>query len=71
MKYRVYFEQDEDRMFVATCPALPGCISQGRTRTEAQHNIREAIELYLESLRDHGDPVPLGIQEEIVEVPAG
>lgn len=71
MKYRVYLERDEDGIVVATCPALPGCISQGRTRTEAQQNIREAIELYLESLRDHGDPIPPGIEEEIVEVPAG
>lgn len=68
MKYRVYFEQDEDGVFVATCPSLPGCISQGRTRTEAAANIREAIEGYILSLRKHGDPVPPSIQEEIIEV---
>lgn len=71
MKYRVYFEQDEDGMFIATCPSLPGCISQGRTRSEAHENIREAISLYLESLRQHGDPVPPGIEEEVVEVAIG
>ena len=71
MKYRVYFEQDEDGVFVATCPGLPGCVSQGRTRGEAQDNIREAIALYLESLREHGDPVPPGIEEAVVEVLAG
>jgi predicted RNase H-like HicB family nuclease len=70
MKYRVQIEQDEDGMFVATCPALPGCVSQGRSRTEAHENIREAVELYLESLSEHGDPIPPGIEEEIVEVPA-
>ena len=53
MKYRVYLEPDEDGVFVATCPALPGCISQGRTRVEATDNIREAIEGYLMSLRKH------------------
>ena len=71
MKYRVYLEQDEDEMFVATCPALPGCISQGRTRTEARENICEAIGGYLKSLRKHGDPVPPGIHEEVVEVASG
>ena len=68
MKYRIYLQRDEDGMFVVTCPALPGCVSQGRTRVEAQDNIREAIALYLESLREHGEPIPPGIEEEIVEV---
>jgi len=55
MKYRVLLEQDEDGVFVATCPSLPGCVSQGTTRAEANTNIREAIEGYLKSLRKHGD----------------
>ena len=71
MKYRVYLEQDEDGVFVATCPALPGCVSQGQTRVEATENIREAIEGYLQSLRKHGDPVPPGILEEVIEVSGG
>jgi len=58
MKYRVIIEQDEDGMFVAECPNLPGCVSQGKTRSEALTNIKDAIEGYLESLRKHGDPVP-------------
>ncbi|CAN5886458.1 hypothetical protein BH23GEM7_BH23GEM7_36400 [soil metagenome] len=68
MKYRVWIEQDEDGMFVADVPSLPGCISQGRTRKEALDNIREATELYLGSLDAHGDPVPPPITEEIIEV---
>jgi len=68
MKFRVYFEQDEDGVFVATCPSLPGCVSQGRTRAEAQENITEAIRGYLKSLRKHGDPIPPGIEEEVVEI---
>ena len=60
MKYRVVIEPDEDGVFVAECPALPGCISQGKTRDEALSNIREAIELCLES----GE----GPRGEIVEV---
>lgn len=70
MKYRVTIEQDEDGVYIAEAPALPGCITQGFTRTEALENVKEAIELYLESLAAHGDPVPPSITEEIVEVAA-
>jgi predicted RNase H-like HicB family nuclease len=68
MKYRVFIEQDEDGVFVAEVPSLPGCISQGKTRVEALKNIQEAIEVYLESLKAHDEPVPPSINEEIVEV---
>ena len=68
--YRIYLEQDEDGVFIVTCPALPGCVSQGRTRDEARSNIRDAISLYLESLRQHGEPVPPGAEQELIEVPA-
>ena len=70
MKYRVLIQQDEDGMFVAMVPSLPGCISQGRTRNEATENIKEAIALYLESLSTHNEPVPPQITEELVEVEA-
>jgi len=68
MKFRVLIEQDEDGVFVAEVPSLPGCISQGRTRDEALSNVREAIAGYLESLEAHGDPIPPTISEEIVEI---
>jgi len=68
MKYRVLIEQDEDGMFVAEVPSLPGCISQGETRQQATANIKEAIALYLESLAAHDEPVPPPITEELVEV---
>ena len=71
MKYRVFIEQDEDGMYVADVPSLPGCISQGRTRAEALANIKEAIEAYLESLEAHNEPIPPPISEEIVEVSTG
>jgi predicted RNase H-like HicB family nuclease len=70
MKYRVLIEQDEDGMFVAEVPSLPGCVSQGHTREEATKNITEAIELYLESLAAHDEPVPPPITEELIEVGA-
>ncbi|NIL98677.1 MAG: hypothetical protein GTO53_12175 [Planctomycetales bacterium] len=68
MRYRVLLEQDEDGVYVAEVPALPGCISQGQTRAEAVTNIKEAIAGYVESLTAHGDPIPPSINEEVVEV---
>ncbi|HHE47501.1 MAG TPA: type II toxin-antitoxin system HicB family antitoxin [Candidatus Acetothermia bacterium] len=68
MKYRVIIERDEDGMFVAECPALPGCISQGETRAEALENIKDAISGYITSLRKHDEPIPPSIEEEVVEV---
>ena len=68
MKYRIVIELDEDGMFVAECPALPGCISQGKTRAEAVANIADAIQGYLASLAKHSEPVPPSISEEVVEV---
>ncbi len=48
----------EDGYWVAECPSLPGCVSQGKTREEAIRNIKEAIEGYILALRDDGLPVP-------------
>jgi antitoxin HicB len=70
MKFRVLIEPDEDGVFVAECPSLPGCISQGTTRAEALANIKDAIAGYLASLARHNEPVPPPITEELVEVPA-
>ncbi len=68
LRYRVLIEPDEDGVFIAEVPSLPGCISQGATRAEALVNIKEAIELYVESLEAHQEPIPPSISEEIVEV---
>ncbi len=68
MKYRVLIEQDEDGIFVATVPALPGCVADGPTRDEALRSVKDAIALYIESLEAHGDPIPPPITEELVEV---
>jgi len=70
MKYRVVIEPDEDGVFVAECPALPGCVSQGTSRAEALANIKDAMIGYLESLKKHGEPAPPSITEEIIEIPA-
>lgn len=68
MRYRVLIEQDEDGVFVAEVPSLPGCISQGHTRSEAMANIKEAMLAYTQSLKAHGEPIPPAITEEVVEI---
>ena len=55
MKFRVVIGSDEDGVFVAECPNLPGCVSQGRTRAEAVTNIKDAIQGYLTSLKKHDE----------------
>src|SRR4030067_731706 len=62
------FEQDEDGVIVASCPALPGCHSQGRTEEEAITNIREAIRGYIASMRRHGEPITTITEGREVEV---
>jgi predicted RNase H-like HicB family nuclease len=59
MTLKVVLEPGEDDWIVAECPALPGCVSQGRTESEALSNIREAIELWLETeLEKHSGTFP-------------
>lgn len=55
---QVVITHGEDGYWVAECPSLPGCISQGDTRGEAVSNIKEAIEGYVISLEEDGLPVP-------------
>ena len=70
MRYTVILEQEHDGGYVASVPALPGCVSQGDNRAEALRNIREAVALYIEDCRDAGDPVPVESGKEFVEVEA-
>jgi antitoxin HicB len=70
MQFRILIKQDEEGMYVVEVPALPGCISQGKTREEAIANIKDAIGGYLFSLRKHNEPIPPSIEEELVEVSA-
>ena len=64
-KFQVTLEQDEDGFIVASCPLLPGCHSQGKTREEAISNITEAIRGYIVSMRKHGEPLPVAEIEEV------
>jgi len=70
MRYTVVLEQEADGGYVASVPALPGCVSQGDTRAEALKNIREAVALYVADCREAGDPVPTEAGKEFVEVEA-
>jgi predicted RNase H-like HicB family nuclease len=55
---QVILYPDEDGFWVAEVPSLPGCNSQGKTREEALDNIRDAIEGYIEALKQDGLPIP-------------
>ena len=61
MKLHVLIEQDEAGYYVAEVPALPGCLSQGKTREEAITNITEAIEGWLEVMESKGTLDPTRI----------
>lgn len=67
-EFSVVLIPEEGGAYSASVPALPGCVSQGESREEALAMIREAIELYLESLEAHGDPLPAPVEIERVDV---
>ncbi len=66
MKFTVTIDRDESGAWVAECPSIPGCVSQGETKPAALKNIREAIELCLEVRAERG--LPLTIETKQVEV---
>ena len=63
MKFVITIEQDEDGMFIAECPSIPGCISQGRTEQEALGNIEDAIKQCLEVRAERGMPLTVATRE--------
>ena len=70
-KYRIVLVPEDECGFSVFVPALPGCYTQGDTRDEAPAMANEAIELHLESLWDHGEPIPPDqIEVTTVEVEA-
>lgn len=64
----VTFEEDEDGWIVASCPSLPGCHSQGRTKQEATENIQEAVRGYLASMREREEPMPSSTDYAVFQV---
>ncbi|MCH9022075.1 MAG: type II toxin-antitoxin system HicB family antitoxin [Planctomycetes bacterium] len=68
MKFLVTAYQDEDGVYIAECPSIPGCISQGKTQEQAQENIRKAIKDCLEVRAEKGMPLTVATQEVEVQV---
>ena len=66
MKFIITIFRDEDGVFIAECPSIPGCVSQGKTEQEAEDNIREAIKECLEVRAEKG--MPLTVTTHQVEV---
>jgi predicted RNase H-like HicB family nuclease len=66
MKFWTTLDRDEDGAWIAECPSIPGCVSQGSTRDEAVANIREAIAACLEVRAERG--MPLTVETQLVEV---
>jgi predicted RNase H-like HicB family nuclease len=66
MKFVTTLDRDEDGVWIAECPSIPGCVSQGETREDALANIREAIAACLEARAELG--MPLTIETRQVEV---
>ena len=63
VRFIVSLDRDETGMVVAECPAIPGCISQGKTEEDALDNIREAIEACLEARAASGMPLTVSTRE--------
>jgi predicted RNase H-like HicB family nuclease len=57
MKFNVTLDRDEDGVWVVECPAIPGCVSQGKTKVEALENIQDALKLCLEVRAERGMPL--------------
>ena len=69
VSYKVILERnDEEGYYTATVPALPGCVTQGRTKEETLERIKEAIQGYLESLQKDGIPIPRDVELEEVAI---
>jgi len=69
-KFTVVVEQDEDGLYVASVPLLQGCYTQGETYEEALVNIKDAIRLHIQARRDLGEPIPIEVAVDEVQVVA-
>ena len=67
IKYTVILEPADEGGYVVSCPALPGCISQGETLEETLENIKEAILLVIEVLQEENEPIPNETPEIVTE----
>jgi predicted RNase H-like HicB family nuclease len=68
MKFLIMIYQDEDGVYIAECPSIPGCMSQGKTPREAEKNIQEAIKACLEVRAERGMPLTVTVKQVEVHV---
>lgn len=66
-RFTIVVEQDEDGVYIASCPGLQGCYSQGDTYDEAVENLKDAIRLHIEA-REVGESVPIEVMIDRVEI---
>lgn len=66
MKFPITLDRDEDGMWIAECPSIPGCVSQGKTKLQAVANVKKAIKVCLEVRAEKG--MPLTVETQQVEV---
>ena len=68
MKFVITLSQDEDGTFIAECPAIPGCVSQGKTEEQAQASVQKAIKECLEVRAEQGLPLTVATRQVEVNV---
>jgi len=68
VRYTVVIEKGRESGFVAHCPALKGCVSQGKTEQKALANLRDAMQDYLETLAEDGLPLPVEVARRYVDI---
>ena len=68
MKFTITLFQDEDGVYISECPAIPGCVSQGKTPKEAERNVRKAIQECLEVRAEKGMPLTVSTRQVEVHV---
>ena len=69
-QFTVVVERDEDGVYISSCPALQGCHSQGDTYEEAIENLKDAIKLHIEARQSLGEPIPIEVALDRVEIHA-
>jgi predicted RNase H-like HicB family nuclease len=68
MKYTIIIEKGRESGYIAYAPALKGCVSQGKTKAEAQNNLKEAMQAYIEALIEDGIPLPTEVGRDTIEL---
>jgi predicted RNase H-like HicB family nuclease len=68
MKFIITIFKDEDGVYIAECPSIPGCVSQGKTEKEAEKNIQDAIKECLEVRAEMGMPLTISTRQVEVKV---